>query len=140
MPPPADPDARRFYQAAVQRLADARALLKVDRPTGAVYLGGYSVECVLKALILTHTSRGRRAGVVATFRGTAAHDFGWLRTRYLRAGGAEFDPVTLRALGRVGFWKPNLRYEPGVLRVAAAADFLAAVESIWAAADRRLGS
>lgn len=140
MPPPADPDARRFYQAALQRRADARASVAARRTTVAVYLGGYVVECVLKALILTHTSRGRRADVLASFRGTLAHNFGWLRARYRQAGGADFGGSVQRAFSGVALWNPNLRYEPGVLSAAVAADFLAAVEVIWAATDRRLGA
>jgi HEPN domain-containing protein len=42
------------------RLAEAKALLKLDHYSGAYYLAGYAVECALKAIIA---------------RGTARHDF-----------------------------------------------------------------
>lgn len=42
------------------RLAEAKALLKIDHCSGAYYLAGYAVECALKAAIA---------------KGTARHDF-----------------------------------------------------------------
>jgi len=38
---------------AKQRFDDALLLLEMGRTTAAVYLAGYSVECMLKALILS---------------------------------------------------------------------------------------
>jgi HEPN domain-containing protein len=52
--------ARLFYRAALHRYDDAALLLEAGRTTGAVYLAGYTVECMLKALVL--------AGVPASFR------------------------------------------------------------------------
>ena len=40
-----------FQQFALDRLADALALLAAERWTAAYYLAGYSVECGLKACI-----------------------------------------------------------------------------------------
>jgi hypothetical protein len=40
-----------FAQAAIQRLRDSRMLLKARRYIGAMYLGGYVIECFLKFLI-----------------------------------------------------------------------------------------
>ena len=39
------------------RLAEARALLKAKFPDGAYYLGGYAVECALKARIAKRTQQ-----------------------------------------------------------------------------------
>lgn len=41
-----------LQQLAADRLADAKALLAAQRWPGAYYLGGYSVECALKACII----------------------------------------------------------------------------------------
>ncbi len=41
-----------FIQAHNDRHKDARALLRAGRWGGAIYLGGYVVECLLKARIL----------------------------------------------------------------------------------------
>jgi hypothetical protein len=45
--------ARRFDRAAIQRFDDAQFLLSGSRTNAAVYLAGYSVECMMKALILS---------------------------------------------------------------------------------------
>jgi len=41
-----------FVQAQNDRYKDAQALLRAERWGGAIYLGGYAVECLLKARIL----------------------------------------------------------------------------------------
>ena len=52
MPPPRSPDARRFYRAGLLRFDEAKFLLdNSEYTTAAVYLGGYAVECLFKALI-----------------------------------------------------------------------------------------
>ena len=43
-----------LIQVANERLRDARVLLKQKRYNGAVYLGGYVIECLLKAAICVH--------------------------------------------------------------------------------------
>jgi hypothetical protein len=53
--PPTTP--RDFLKAALQRLTTAETLLEILRITlEAQYLGGYTVECALKALILEKTA------------------------------------------------------------------------------------
>ncbi|MCH8290992.1 HEPN domain-containing protein [Candidatus Poribacteria bacterium] len=42
---------------ANERLRDANVLLKQKRYNGAVYLGGYVIECMLKAAICVYLSR-----------------------------------------------------------------------------------
>ncbi len=49
-------EARRYYRAAKQRYEDAQMLLEAGRTTGAVYLAGYAVECILKALLLANVT------------------------------------------------------------------------------------
>lgn len=39
------------YTASVERLEDAKALQQAGRWSGAIYLGGYAIECSLKSLI-----------------------------------------------------------------------------------------
>jgi hypothetical protein len=48
---PTAKEAQPFYQSALQRFEDAQYLLDGERTTAAIYLAGYSVECMLKALI-----------------------------------------------------------------------------------------
>ena len=84
-------ESRRFYRSAKQRFEDADFLLEGGRSTGAVYLAGYGVECMLKALILSClSSTARRREMLAEFRGAAAHNYDWLKARYFLHGGASF--------------------------------------------------
>src|SRR5271156_1951905 len=79
---PQDFDARRFWRSAQQRFLDSQFLLQAGRTTGAVYLAGYGVECMLKALLIESTAKGRRADLVKSFRGAKAHDYEWLQQQY----------------------------------------------------------
>jgi hypothetical protein len=56
---PNDINARRYYRAAFQRFDDGALLLSVDRPRAAIYLTGYSVECILKSLLVMSSPAGR---------------------------------------------------------------------------------
>lgn len=79
---PSSPNARLFYRAAKQRYDDAVLLLQLQRTTGAVYLAGYSVECMLKALILESVPDRQEPLILAQFRGQQAHNPGWLLRLY----------------------------------------------------------
>ncbi len=87
---PSSIDARLFYRSAFQRYEDAQILFREGRTTGAVYLAGYGVECILKALILSVTAPGNRAAVLADFRGNQGHNYEWLRYQYRLNSGAHF--------------------------------------------------
>ena len=60
----------------------------MERTTAAVYLAGYSVECMLKALILSAVPQAQEAALLARFRGARAHDYEWLLELYAEQGGA----------------------------------------------------
>jgi HEPN domain-containing protein len=81
-------EARLYYRCAIQRLEDALILLAALHTTGAVYLAGYGVECVLKALLLSSLAEAPRREMLSSFRGAKAHDYEWLRAQYLGRGGA----------------------------------------------------
>ena len=49
---PRGPEARLFYRCAIQRHEESVVLLEAGYTTGALYLAGYSVECILKSLVL----------------------------------------------------------------------------------------
>ena len=66
MPPTSDRD---FLSAAGQRLEAARALFHGGLTLDAQYLGGYVVECSIKAVILHHTAYG---GLLSSCRQAAA--------------------------------------------------------------------
>src|SRR5437868_128618 len=135
---PRDVDARKYYRTAIQRLREAELIFgKLGLSSAAVYLAGYSVECILKALLLhmaTETDRG-------TLLGSLRHDLGH-NLRRLRAGvlyrGATLPPVVARDLLLVSSWSPDLRYEPGPGDAVEAERFLRAARSIVYWADGRI--
>lgn len=135
MPTPTSKLARRFFRCASQRRDDAELLFESGRNTGAVYLAGYGVECMLKALILATTPSARQAEVLALFRGAKAHDYNRLKVWYLERGGPN-PPASLNpSFAIVGDWSTDLRYRPASLKKEDAGEFLDAVDEImaWAA-------
>jgi hypothetical protein len=132
-------EARLFYQAARQRFEDAELLWSEGRNTGSVYLAGYAVECILKALILASIAEpGKRKQVQGSFRGSRAHDFAWLRFLYLSHGGPSLPVDAAKQFARVNLWSTDLRYSPGTLRRNEAAAVLEAARGILNWADGRL--
>jgi hypothetical protein len=134
---PNDINARRYYRVAYQRFEDGTALLEISRSRAAIYLTGYAVECIFKALLLMCTPAGERADVLATFRGAVAHNIDWLRERLIQRIGRL--PVgENRHVSLVSSWSTDLRYEPGPGDPEDAEAFLAAARSILAWADGRM--
>jgi|ERR1043166_350382 HEPN domain-containing protein len=131
-------EARSFYQAAMQRFSDAQFLLDNKRTTGAVYLAGYSVECMLKALLLSVLSPGERADMVKSFLGSKGHNFAWLKRRYLENGGPPVPATVERRLMVAATWRTDMRYLSSALRESEARLFLAACEGILSWVDGRL--
>ena len=108
---PSSQNARIFYRAAKQRFEDAEFLLDVDRTTAAVYLAGYSVECILKALILTTVPRVQENNLLAMFRGARAHDYGWLLRLYAERGGPRSTHRSNRSWTRLPNTKSPIRMQ-----------------------------
>jgi HEPN domain-containing protein len=135
---PGSIEARLFYRCAFLRHEDAQVLLRAEHTTGAVYLAGYGIECILKALLLSALAPASRSSMLQTFRGARAHDFEWLRTHYLQSGGARFPREVNRDFTLVNDWTTDLRYLPRTLRIEDAEAFLAAAAKIIHWADGRL--
>ena len=134
---PSDINARRYYRVAYQHYEDGALLLELSRPRAAIYLTGYAVECMLKALLLMSTPVSERPNLLATFRGAAAHNIDWLRERLIQRIGRL--PVSEnRHLSLVSSWSTDLRYEPGPGDPEDAEAFLAAARSILAWANGRM--
>ena len=125
-------------KAAVKRLIDARRLQEQRRWRGAMYLGGYSVECRLKARLMEryHLDRleqledeianrlGRQVNVFthsieALFVLTGARDRLLQDPRH---------PTALSAFQRCNRWKPAWRYNPNDGTEDECDDFMEAVE------------
>ena len=135
---PSSQEARIFYQAARQRFEDAEFLLKGDRTTGAVYLAGYAVECMLKAMVLSRTREKDHGKVVASFRGGKAHDFGWLINEYIVRKGPPVPLPISRLFSLVNAWTTSIRYKPGAMKKRDAVVFVRAAEDILSWGDGRL--
>lgn len=135
---PQDIDARRFYRVAFQRFEDGTLLLeRLDWPKPAVYLTGYAVECILKALLIVVTPARSRGETVASFRGALAHDLLWLRDRL---GARKVRPplAESRELTYLSSWSTDLRYEPGPGDREDAERFLRAARIVIKWADGRM--
>ncbi len=135
---PSSPNARLFYRAAKQRFEDAEFLLDVERTTAAVYLAGYSVECILKALILAVVPRAQEAEILAIFRGARAHDYDWLLRLYGERGGPRLPAELVPHSARVNTWSTDMRYSPGTIALRDAKAFLDSAVEILTWADGRL--
>lgn len=135
---PVSKEARLFYRCAWQRMDEAKVLRKAIMTTGAVYLAGYGVECMLKALILSMATKHQQVETVQAFRGNQAHDFQWLRDRYLQKGGAKFPKNISRDFTLVSAWSTKLRYLPKTMKAKEADRILEAAEQIIRWADERL--
>ena len=130
--------ARSFYQASRQRLEDANFLLREDRTTGAVYLAGYSVECMLKALILSMVPETKQEDIAGSFRGAIAHSYDWLKAKYLEKGGPSLPAAISKNFALVNSWTTELRYKPGTIKQGDAETFLRAADEIAKWADGRI--
>ena len=137
MATPQDIDARRYYRVAYQRIGDGVALLEISRPRASIYLTGYAVECILKALLVNCTPAGERKALLGTFRGAIAHNIDWLRGRLVQRIGRI--PVSEnRHLSLLSSWSTDLRYEPGPGDEDDARNFLTATDSILTWANGRM--
>ncbi len=131
-------EARPYYQAAKQRFEDARFLLEAERTTGAIYLAGYCVEGMLKALILSMLPGGKRIEMRDSFRGPKAHDYDWLKARYFENGGPPFPHAISKAFSFVNTWAVEIRYKAGTSKYGDAKTFLDSAEAIMTWADGKM--
>jgi HEPN domain-containing protein len=136
MSSPSLKEARRFYHVAYQRYEDAQILFGNGRYTGAFYLAGYAIECILKALLLQNTPKRDREEVLESFRGSKAHDFEWLRHQ-LRQKSLTIPAEIGRRLSSVGTWVDE-RYNPGRKPHAGTWAFLASAKAVLDWADGRI--
>ena len=135
---PNSKEARRFFRCASQRRDEAQILLEAAFTTGAVYLAGYGVECVLKSLILSLTPNSQTTAALDLFRGAKAHDYDRLKNWYRQRGGAVLPAEITRAFTLVEDWSTELRYSTTSLNDRDARSFLKAVDTIMEWAHGRL--
>lgn len=138
MATPRSSEARLFYRCAYQRFEEAEILLKASYNTGAVYLAGYGIECILKALVLSAVTDSDRPETLKSFRGAKAHEYEWLRSLYLINGGARFPREINQHFTLVNDWSTDLRYTPRTVPPEDAEAFVTSAASIIKWADGRL--
>jgi HEPN domain-containing protein len=130
-----NPDARAYYLPARRRLEDAKVLLENHRHDGAMYLAGFAVECLFKALILANSTPRQRAGLLGRLKTEIGHDLDELRKelarRRLHLGKGEQE-----AFLQVNTWDNNQRYDSRVQSREDAEAVSAAAESLFDWADR----
>ena len=104
---------RDFLRVALQRLSAAEEIMETLRLSlEAQYIGGYSVECSLKALILEKTPVPDRPEALDQLtRGAKYHRVDVLRDR-LRERGVSLTVELAKRMRRFD-WTTDLRYETG---------------------------
>jgi HEPN domain-containing protein len=121
--------SRDFQRAAEQRFTTAEFLLERGFTVDAFYLAGYSVECVLKALIMHLTPNAERENAFARLRSGARMHYPEQLKEELKNLGTLLPLEIVRGFRRFQ-WTTSLRYESGrrprsevrgYLKVAAAA-------------------
>ena len=131
-------DVLLFRRAATQRFEDGEWLLASGRTTGAVYLAGYSVECELKALVLSILPEHKRKQILKLFVGAKAHDFDWLLRLYDEHGGPQVPWEIQQEFVNINSWSTDLRYQPRMTPRSHAEDFFEATTTILEWAEGRL--
>lgn len=124
---------RKFQRAATQRLKASALLLEHGFHLEAVYIAGYSVECVLKALILSRTPQSLLAPMVTkvTKAGAKGHDFEFLKGILVRKPiQCVIPPEAAELLELVANWSTDLRYDVGQLDRGEAEQFTEAAAKI----------
>jgi hypothetical protein len=127
---------KRFHDAAWLHLDAARLLLDQCSLHAAsllahevVYLGGYAVECILKALLLSRTRAKRHEALESEFIASLGHDLEKIKARLEKLR----KPVLMSAEVARSFravrrrWSSEMRYYPAKKTTEEAREFLEAV-------------
>lgn len=134
---PKSKDARLYYRCADKRRVEASILSKAAQPTGAVYLAGYVVECMLKVLIVETRTGIPQERLLEDLK-KIGHNFTRLLELYLQGGGSRPPAGVVRAFTLVSDWSSEIRYDPKEVQPSEADKFLDAVDEGYRWADGRL--
>ena len=104
--------SRDFQKVAAQRLTTAETLLREKLTLDAQYLGGYTVECSLKALILHLTPESDRPEMLTRITSGATMHRPDVLLGELRNVGVAL-PIEIAKRMRRFDWTTDLRYETG---------------------------
>ncbi|HET6883242.1 MAG TPA: hypothetical protein VFI31_23935 [Pirellulales bacterium] len=105
--------ARDFLRVALQRLDVAIEIMEIlRRSLEAQYIGGYSVECSFKALILERTAEADRSEMLERLTHGATYHRPEVLLDRLREFGIALTPELAKRMRRFD-WTTDLRYEIG---------------------------
>jgi hypothetical protein len=93
---------------------------------------------MLKALILSSLPAAQEETALASFRGSRAHDYVWLREVYSEYSGIRLPPEIRRIFALVSDWSTDLRYDPKSFTPSEVDEFLQGAVDIFQWADGRL--
>jgi len=122
--------SRDFQRAALQRLTAAEFLLNNHYNLDAMYLGGYTLECTLKALILENTpAKDKPATLKKITSGKKMHNVEVL-SGLLKDLGC---PVPLKLVKKLrkSTWSTALRYETGRTDTGETRAFLKTAKAVY---------
>ena len=123
-------DARLHYHCADMRRVEANILIKASQPTGAVYLAGYVVECMLKALNI-ESQPGTPPGSRMEELKRIGHNLTGLLDLYLQEGGSRPPGNVARAFTLASDRSSEIRYDLTVVKLAEAERFLKADDEFY---------
>ena len=127
MPPTTSRD---FQKAAAQRLTTAETLLREKLTLNAQYIGGYTVECTLKALIMELTPDLDKPDMLRRITSGASMHRPEVLLGELRNLGAPL-PLVLAKRARRFDWTTDLRYETGRRDTGETNAFLKTAKAIY---------
>jgi hypothetical protein len=104
--------SRDFQKAAIQRLTISEYLFDGDFTLDAFYLAGYSVECILKALIMHLTLQENRQEVFEQLKAGARMHYPEHLKEKLKQLGHPIPDELVKGYRRFA-WSTDLRYESG---------------------------
>jgi HEPN domain len=120
-----------WVRAADSRLTAARTLYAAQLYLDAMYIGGYTAECALKALVLARTPTNRRKKLVdQEFRGSKAHSLDHWMSKLKHISGLAFSTDFYQAQRTANSWDPWWRYTSQRVEAAEARTYLDAVGTI----------
>ena len=122
--------SRDFQKAAAQRLTAAEALLREKLNLDAQYLGGYTVECSLKALILHKTPCAEKPEKLKLLSSGAKMHRPEVLQDDLKKLGIQLPPKIARRVIRFD-WATGLRYETGHRDTGETTGFLKTAKIIY---------
>ncbi len=122
--------SRGFQKAAAQRLTTAETLLREKLTLDAQYIGGYTVECSLKALILHLTPDPDRPDKLKRITSGASMHRPDVLLGELRNLGVAL-PLDLAKRMRRFDWTTDLRYETGRRDTGETSRFLNTAKAIY---------